>query len=117
MRRSSASSSAKAVDPNGAELGERVASVVRANVEAMAPPKFTTLTVSIGAETHSPKAYSSFTVGPFSATVAIEPGEDIEHAYLRARARLTALVETEFLLRTKEFEDHRKRARGHGEEA
>jgi hypothetical protein len=91
-----------------------VASAVAAELrDSLDPaPNFETLTISIGRETFSPVKYNTFEVGPFSTSIRLEPGEDIEHAYLRGRARLLALVETEFNLKRQEFDSHLKRLRG-----
>jgi len=50
----------------------------------------------MGAETFSPVQYHPFTVGPFSATTTIRPGETVKQATLRVYALLEILFRHDF---------------------
>lgn len=63
-------------------------------------------TFTFGAESFSPVAYNSFTVGPFSATVTVRKGEGVEDVYLRAYQILQQIFEVEFKLKRKQYFQH-----------
>lgn len=52
--------------------------------------------ITLGAELYSPVKYNTFTVGPFSATVVVRPGETGADAAMRCYRVLLELNEAEF---------------------
>ena len=55
-----------------------------------------TIGITLGAELYSPVKYNTFTVGPFSATVVVRPGETGADAAMRCYRVLLELNEAEF---------------------
>ena len=64
-----------------------------------------TLTVTMGAETFSPVQYHPFTVGPFTATTTIRPGETASDASIRVYDLLSVLFRHEFDMKAREHND------------
>jgi hypothetical protein len=56
------------------------------------------ISLTLGPEVYSPVKYNTFTIGPFSATVVIQPGETTADAVTRCYRVLAELNEVEFNL-------------------
>ena len=78
---------ARRAGPNGAHIeGEGVVNLFPGEE----------LTVTVGASTYSPVSFNTFSVGPFTARVTIQPDETVEDAYVRATHELLAIEQAEY---------------------
>lgn len=55
-----------------------------------------TITVAIGEQKFSPVDYNTFCVGPFSATITVKQGEDLDEAISEAHAILLNSARLEY---------------------
>ncbi len=77
-----------------AELGARLPVQALERYADFAPGD--SIGITIGAELYSPVKYNTFTVGPFSATVVVRPGETGADAAMRCYRVLLELNQAEF---------------------
>lgn len=70
-----------------------------------------TITVTLGRECFQPLQFNTVEVGPISVTAAMVEGETIAAAYMRLRAALTPLFQTEYELKLQDFLERRRQMR------
>ncbi len=61
-----------------------------------ADPDIESVTVTWGKEGFSPVQFHVFEVGPYTATTRLRPGETVEQAVLRVRAKLQRIADADF---------------------